>query len=401
MSIRFAHMSDCHLGSWSSHPDMKEMPLRAFETAVDKCIVEGVDFIIIAGDLLDTSLPSVDVLRRAAAKFRECKEKGVQVYLVAGSHDYSPTGKTMLSVFEEAGLIKNVADYEEDKDKIRLKFTVDEKTGAKITGLFGRKGSLEVAMFDKLDRGIENEPGFKIFVFHCGIDEHISMAGMNAVPASLLPGNFDYYASGHIHIKNVYNADNKIIAFPGPLFPTSFDELENYESGFYIVNYDGKLNMEQRTIKLLDTLLIEIDANEKTPGAVEEEILGTIESAQLENTVVLLKIRGTLKSGSPTDIDFKLISSKAESSGALSVKRNTSRLSSRELEETVVENVTNIDELEKRIIAEHADKMKLGKNNMQQLLLALMNVMKEEKGDETNVVFEERIKENAKRLLEL
>ena len=87
MPFKFAHFSDCHLGSWSSHPEMKEAAIRAFETAIDECIARRVDFIIIAGDLLDTSLPGIDVLKRAVSKFRDCQEGGVPVYLVAGSHD--------------------------------------------------------------------------------------------------------------------------------------------------------------------------------------------------------------------------------------------------------------------------------------------------------------------------
>ena len=73
------------------------------------------------------------------------------------------------------------------------------------------------------------------------------------------------------------------------------------------------------------------------------------------------------------------------------------------MEEVAVENIANLDELEKKIIAEHADHMQLlGKKDIGNILLSLMNVMKEEKGeDETNVTYEEKIKENTKRLLEL
>lgn len=392
-------MSDCHLGSWSSHPELREMPLYAFERAIDICIAEKVDFIIIAGDLLDTSLPGVDVLSRAAYIFRKCREADIPVYLIAGSHDYSPTGKTMLSVFENAGLVSDVAKYEEDGEKIRLKFTVDKKTGAKITGLFGRKGSLEIDSFKRIS--VPDEGGDRIFVFHCGIDEH--SAGGN-VPVSLLPENFDYYATGHIHIKKIYETARGKVAFPGPLFPTSFDELENYGSGFYIVEKNGKdVDVSWRSVKLFDTLLVEKDATDKTPGEVENSVIDALGESGLKNTVVLVKLHGALKSGRPSDIDFKRVASKAADLGAIIMKKNISKLSSREMEEVAVENIANLDELEKKIIAEHAERMKLsGKKDIGHLLLGLMNAMKEEKGeDETNASYEEKIKENAKRLLEL
>lgn len=400
--IKFAHMSDCHLGSWSQHPEMREMPLLAFERAIDTCVAEGVDFIIIAGDLFDTSLPGVDVLRHAAAKFRECKEAGINVYMVAGSHDYSPTGKTMLSVFESSGLISDVAKFEDGGEKLQLKFTTDEKTGAKITGVFGRKGSLEVEMFERLDRSIEGEPGFKIFVFHCGIDAQ-SVAGMSFVPVSLLPAGFDYYAAGHIHKRRVYDTGGKKIAFPGPLFPTSFDELEDYDSGFYIVTKDRSgLTVDRRKVKMFDIVLVEKDATGKAPAEVESGIISELEGRELENAAVLLKVGGTLGSGRPSDIDFKAIGEKAAALGALAVKRNISRLSSREMEEIRVESTANIDELEKKIVLEHADKIKLAGLDAQQLVLALMGSLKDEKGeDETIATFEGKIKENAKRLMGL
>ncbi len=409
--FRFAHMSDCHLGSWSSHPDMKEMSLRAFEFAIDRCLSEKVDFIVIAGDLLDTSLPGIDVLKRAVAKFRQCKESDIPVYMIAGSHDYSPTGKTMLSVFENAGLLTDIAKYEETEDKLSLQFTVDEKTGCKLAGIFGKKGSLEAGSFRKIDKSIEREDQtdaegvvrpFKIFVFHCGIDEHQGMQGMSAVPVSLLPRNFNYYATGHIHLRKVYSTERGSIAFPGPLFPTSFDELENYRSGFYIVNCNGKnIEIEDVPVKMFDTLLIEKDLTGSSPPEAESMILDELPQ-RMDNTVLLIKLRGTLN-GKPSDIDFKSIAEKAASLGALCVKKNISKLVSDQLEESAMENVANIDELEKRLVAEHAARMKLlGKDDVERLVLSLMNVLKDEKGeDETNATFEDKIRENAKKLLNL
>lgn len=399
MSFKFAHMSDCHLGSWSNHPEMKDKPLEAFEKAIETCISENVDFIIIAGDLLDTSLPGVDVLKRAATVFRRCRDAGIPVYIVAGSHDYSPTGKTMLSVFENAGLIIDVAKYNEDGNKIRVDFTIDEKTGAKIVGVFGKKGSLEVEMFERLE--IPDEEGPKIFVFHCGIDEHRIMKGMSSVPVSLLPDGFDYYATGHIHVRRIYDIGGKKIGFPGPLFPTSFDELEDYNSGFYIIGCNNEgVSIERKNVKLFDVLLVEEDATDKAPHEIESTLMRKLDK-NLDNTLVLIKIHGTLKSGKPADIDFKAVSALAEKMGAIAVKKNINKLVSTSMEEVEVE-AASMDEIEKRIVAEHSEKMKLGSKDSTNLIISLMNVLKDEKGeDETNATFEGKIKENSKRLLGL
>ena len=170
--MKFAHLPDCHLGSWSGHPDMKEYSLMAFERAVDMCIKERVDFILQCGDFFDTSLPSIDVLRRTVLALRKCKESGVPFYMIVGSHDFSPTGKTMVSVLEDAGLLTNIAKGEDADGKLRLRFTIDEKTRTKLTGIIGKRNSLDREYFEMMDRSIENESGHKIFAFHAAITEY-------------------------------------------------------------------------------------------------------------------------------------------------------------------------------------------------------------------------------------
>ena len=43
--MKFAHLGDCHLGGWK-HPELKELNLKSFQYAIDKCIKYKVDFII-------------------------------------------------------------------------------------------------------------------------------------------------------------------------------------------------------------------------------------------------------------------------------------------------------------------------------------------------------------------
>src|SRR3989338_1319341 len=105
--MKFAHLADCHIGAWRD-PKLRAVSNKAFEIAIDKCIEEKVDFVLISGDLFNTSLPSIDSLRIAAAKFRELKDNDIPVYAIAGSHDFSPSGKTLIDVLESAGLLVNV-----------------------------------------------------------------------------------------------------------------------------------------------------------------------------------------------------------------------------------------------------------------------------------------------------
>ena len=130
--MKFAHIADCHIGSWKD-PKLAELSTNAFAKAIDKCIEKEADFILLSGDLFNTALPSVDRLKVVVSKLRELKEIGIPFYFIAGSHDFSPSGKTILDVLEEAGLCKNVVRGKVVDNKLKLNFIIDRKTGAKIT----------------------------------------------------------------------------------------------------------------------------------------------------------------------------------------------------------------------------------------------------------------------------
>ena len=388
--MRFAHLADCHLGAWNNHPELKNAALEAFEKAIDTCIQEKVDFILIAGDLFDTSLPGIDVLRRTVAKLKFCRDYGIPIYAIPGSHDFSPTGKTFLSVLENAGLLTDVAKWNEN-DKIKLIPTMDEKTGAKLFGLIGKRGALEKSYFEKLSP--VNEDGFKILVFHSALEEYRpGNINMNAVSISLLPKNFDYYASGHVH--SVYKDDKNRVFFPGSLFPTDFEELEKYDSGFFIVNADNGLNVERKSMKLFDVIVMDIGADEKNADQIQNEIMSKIEKSNLIGKILLIKIKGCMN-GRVSDIDSHSFIEKALEKGSKIVKVSKSGLTTKEFEEVEVKNVA-IEELEKELINIHTKDAKL-----EEITHALMNVLKQEKDEETTSIYEKRIKDETKRVLGL
>ena len=396
-------MSDVHLGSWSAHPELRELSFVAFEKAMDICISEGVDFIIISGDLFDTSLPSIDILRKATAVLRNVKEEGIRIYCVPGSHDYSPTGKTFVNVLEDAGLLTNIAKWTEEEGKIKLQFFKD-KSGAKLCGMEGRMGGLELGLFEKLNRDIETEEGFKIFVMHSGIQEYLPellKEKMKVVPLELLPRNFNYYAAGHIHYTHTEEYNGAKIVFPGPTFPTDYKELEDHTSGFFISEFKENLITKFVPVTTKGIHAINVNANGKNISKIENEITDNIEMSYIKDKIVLVKIEGTLDSGKPSDIKFKEIISKAQEKGAYTTKKNTSKLVTKEFEKIEVTKNLSVGDLEKEIIKKHLGQMKIwDKENEEKLVLALMEVFKDEKQEgETNYSFEERVKNNAMKVV--
>src|SRR3989338_5263322 len=149
--MKYAHLADLHLGSWRD-PKMRDLSVQAFLMAMDNCIRDKVDFVLFAGDLFNTSLPALDTLKIVTKKLKELKDSDIPLYAIAGSHDFSPSGKTMIDVLENAGLLKNVCKGRVDPEskQLMLRFTVDQKTGAKMTGILGRKGQLDRSYYHNL-----------------------------------------------------------------------------------------------------------------------------------------------------------------------------------------------------------------------------------------------------------
>ena len=402
--MKFAHMADCHIGSWRD-PKLKDASTHAFIKAVDKCIKEKVDFIIIAGDLFNTSFPRLDNLKAVVSKFRQLKDFEIPVYIVPGSHDYSPSGKTILDVLEEAGLFINVFKGIAEGGKLRLRFTVDKKTGAKITGMLGKRGTLERIYYEKLmTENLEKEEGYKIFIFHSGIDElkPKEMENIISQPLSLLPKGFDYYAGGHVHIVEDKQIDGYgRIAYPGPLFPNSFAELEKLErGGFYIV--DGN-NPRWEPIQFYNVEKLDVKCDHETPQQVKDKILNHFKNKELNNTIVLIRLHGVLESGKPGDIDFKEIFAKIYERSAYFVMKSSHAVMSREFEETKTD-ARNAGDVESFLIREHLGQIKVDgmtPEKEEELIKNLMDSLSAEKQEgETVLDFEKRVREESSKILE-
>lgn len=295
--FRYAHLADLHLGSWRDEK-MRELSHRTFLRAIDDCILRQVDFVLFAGDLFNTSLPSLDTLKLVTKKLKELKDKHIPLYAIAGSHDFSPSGKTMLDVLENAGLLMNVCKgtVNPDTQQLHLRFTQDSKTGAKMTGILGKKGLLDKAYYQNLHLpSLEEEQGYKIFLFHTALTElkpkHLEM--MESYPASFLPKRFDYYAGGHVHHPTKLLLEHYgTLTYPGALFPNNFAELEKYgHGGYYIITVENqKQEVEWVPLQILQHHAVSIDCRHKAPEVISFDIINSLNGKDLKDALVTLRL---------------------------------------------------------------------------------------------------------------
>ena len=408
--MKFAHMGDCHIGAWRDQK-LSDAAIKAFVKAVDKCIDENVDFVLISGDLFNTSLPGIDNLKMVVKKLKLLKDRNIPVYTIAGSHDFSPSGKTMLEVLEKAALVINVFKAEITDKRVLLSFTVDQKTGAKITGIIGKKGMLDKKYYEDLVKdNLEQEPGFKIFMLHTAIDEFKprELERINSAPLNFLPRNFSYYAAGHVHYRFERTQQGYgTIVYPGPLFPTNFREIEDLGHGsFCIVDVDDSRNIRitHEPVKVYNVLCIKMNCDRKNPMQIEEMLKERIKTSEFFNTIVTIRLFGTLETGKPSDINFRDIFSMFYKKGAYFVMKSATMLSSREFEETDVEEKPGED-VEHDIIKEHLGQIKIpgmtaGKEEeLTKKLIQLLDKEKEE--GELVKEFESRISDETSKLFDI
>ncbi|MCZ6581792.1 MAG: DNA repair exonuclease, partial [Thaumarchaeota archaeon] len=226
----FAHLSDCHLG-FQKNESLKKIEQQVFEKAIDECIKRKVDFILIPGDLFHVNIPDMDVVKFAIRNFKKVYDAGIPVYVVYGSHDFSPVAKSAIDLLTETGYLTKVSKQKESSgEKIQLEFTTDQKTGAKLVGLPGLTAGKELTYYENLDTDLlKSQEGFKIFLFHAGLNELKSQvsAETDFMPLSLLPKGFDYYAGGHMHThsREKYPEYGHVV-YPGTLFAGFHSDLE-------------------------------------------------------------------------------------------------------------------------------------------------------------------------------
>jgi len=404
----FAHLSDIHLG-FQKHEALQKIEQDVFERAIDECISRQVDFILIPGDLFHVNIPEMRVQKFAFTKFRQIYDAGIPVYVVYGSHDFSPVSNSVIDLLAAVGyIIKVTIPTSLDDGRIKLDFLTDRKTGVKIAGLSGLKVGKDREHYEKLDRdSLETESGFKIFLFHGGISEMKIESGMDGenMPLSLLPKNFDYYAGGHMHKFNSQKFDDyPRVVYPGALFAGYHSDLEDnakgQKRGFVLVEFEDKIkNVEFLEIQNTSYKIIQVNAENRIAESVNKELQDKIREIDPTQQVVIIKVQGEMTKGKTADVDISAIRDELNQKGALVVNINKNQLTSKEYSITEAKGA-NREEIENNVFAENIGQLRfeqkslVGKSGVQ-LAKKLLSVLKQQKlENEKNTDYSARIKEN-------
>jgi hypothetical protein len=363
--LKFAHLADTHLGR-QKDGKLRIIEKQIFEKTIDVILKNDVDFVLIAGDFFDVNIPDMETQKFTFEQFKKFKNKDIPIYVIYGSHDFSPNSTAVIDLLDSSDFFTKITLSESDEDGVSLKFFVDPKTGAKITGLPGLKSSRDITYYEQLDRtSLETETGFKIFMFHGGIKETITDEMItDTMPVSYLPKNFNYYAGGHMH----KFSDGKFpgydhVVYPGTLFsghPTDFiDNAKGQQRGFVLVEFEKEVQkVEFVHIPNIEYVLIEIDAQNKKVESVDTELRAKIRDSEVKEKLVIINVKGELSEGKTTEIDFSEIKDELTENGTLSVLINRNQFSSREYNITAAKG-SNKEEIVTNVFTENIGQLSL------------------------------------------
>jgi len=390
--MRFAHFADCHLGGWRQE-ELQALNFDSFQKAIDIVVREKPDFLLLAGDLFDSAYPPIEILKETFAEFKKVKEAGIPVFMIAGSHDFSASGKTFLDVLEKAGFCKSIDKSEVQPDG-RIKLIPTPFQDLMLFGYSGKKSGMEIEDLRKVYMGEIYSKS--IFAFHSTIKDVVGNIPMDSIEKERLP-LANYYAMGHIHQRFEAVMGSSPFVYPGPIFPNNFQELVDLKCGsFVMVEMDGsKIKTKSLLIPTKEVIYLEMKLDNGLTAT--EEIIASIDKLNLRDKVFLLKLTGTLLKGKSGDIRFNEIEDFVVKKEAYSFLRNISSIQVEELDLEI--NLENNENIEKKIIAEYTKNNPADLDKMIEDLMHSMSIEKNE--DEKEVIYEKRLLDDLKKILNL
>ncbi|MBF2074474.1 MAG: DNA repair exonuclease [Synechococcales cyanobacterium C42_A2020_086] len=246
---RFLHLADVHLGFDRYDNKTRTQDFyRAFKDALDKyAIAEGVDFVVIAGDLFEHRNIQPAILNQAQLCLQDLKDAGIPVLAIEGNHDNRPYGtKTswlryladwdLLLLLEPGDTAAGEAFYQPWDWEQKRGGYIDLACGVRVLGSqwYGASAPKAIEQIAAAIQDLPPAPGPTILLFHHGLEGQIARYQGALRYSEVLPlkqAGVDYLALGHIH-KN-YAIDNWIFN-PGSTEANSVEEA-SFQRGVYLV----------------------------------------------------------------------------------------------------------------------------------------------------------------------
>jgi exonuclease SbcD len=275
--MRFLHTSDWHLGRSLHRADLREAQAAFLAHLVETVRSERVDAVLVAGDVYDRAIPSLDAVALYEDALARLRAAGARVVLISGNHDSARRLGVNGALIDVAGVHlrtrpEAVADpvlLDDEHGQVAVYgipylepaiglpcLPPEAEPGARShSAVLGAAAGLIRA--DAAARGATRT----VVLAHAwvaggrndaeradnarqqasGSERDISVGGIGYAPASLFDG-FGYVALGHLHGRQVL-ANH--LRYAGSPLPYSFSEKDHKKGSWLVeVGADGTASAE-------------------------------------------------------------------------------------------------------------------------------------------------------------
>ena len=265
--IRFIHCADIHLGSPFTGLQQKnstiafqaiEATKKAFLTLINTAIEYHVDFVLISGDIFDSSHQHIQEKIFLKEQFQRLAQAGIYTYLIHGNHDYGR--------FTEDWNNDWVKVFKEEVSTEILKTSSGESVAISGFSYDTRWITESMAMHFPLRNSLVD---YHLGMYH-GQTRTASDSSTAYAPfkvSDLEKLHYDYWALGHIHRAMDLDSYGKI-AYSGTIQGRSFKEMG--EKGFYVITLNKNLPMNRQFVSCNPIEWVEIEFSVEEVHSIEQ-----------------------------------------------------------------------------------------------------------------------------------
>lgn len=260
--MKLMHLSDLHLGKRVNEFSMIEDQKYILSQIISLLDREEVDGVILAGDIYDKPIPSVEAVQLFDSFLTRLAKRKLPVFVISGNHDSVERVSFGAQLMEREGIyisqvydgkVQNIVLTDQYGEvciyllpflkpaSVRHAFE-EAEISTYQDALKKAIGEIEI---DKSRRNVIVAHQFVTGASRCESEE-ILVGGLDQVDASLFD-SFDYAALGHLH--SPQRVGKETVRYCGTPLKYSFSEAEQ-EKSVTIAELKEKGNVEIRTIPL-------------------------------------------------------------------------------------------------------------------------------------------------------
>ncbi|MGU3292276.1 exonuclease SbcCD subunit D [Williamsia sp. M5A3_1d] len=263
--MRILHTSDWHIGRTFHGVELLDDQRRALAEVARLVAEEGVDVVVVAGDVFDRSVPGSDAVEVYDGALEAMAAAGATLVVTSGNHD-SPTRLGAGSSFAAAGGLHLrttvdaidepvvLSDAQGEVAIYGIPYLEPDTVRDRLDVPQARSHSeVLAAAMDRVRDHLAGSPRRSVVLAHAfvvgavatGSERSIAVGGVETVPVDTFDG-VDYVALGHLHSPQVVR---ETVRYSGSPLPYSFGE-RSHTKAVTIIDLDADGVADIRTVDL-------------------------------------------------------------------------------------------------------------------------------------------------------